>query len=153
MTTDMSMIRPATGDDLPACAAIINNYIDETDWLPRLTPREEIAALFSPEMLKTRQCLVAETDGRIVGYLTMTSDGFVPAVYLIPEMRGQRVGKALIDRAKELSNGCVELTVFERNQAALRFYAREGFRPVAGGRNEDTPEGVPTLRFRWEAVP
>ena len=152
MTTEGALIRPATADDLPACAAIINGYIDATDWLPRTISREEIADAFSPGLLTKRRVLVAEDGGQVVGYLTMGDDGVVPAIYLAPQARGQGIGTALIDHAKEVSPGHIELTVFEPNRRAQRFYLREGFVPVPGGRDQDTPEGVPTLRLRWEAA-
>ena len=68
---DVVTIRAAGAADLPACATIINDYIDATDWLPRTLPRDEIAALFEPGLLERRTVLVAEEGGRIVGYLSM----------------------------------------------------------------------------------
>ena len=148
-----AVVRAATAADLPGCAQIINDYIDATDWLPRTLPRDGIAALFEPGLLQRRTVLVAEAEGRIMGYLSMGDDGFVPALYLAPDTRGQGVGKALLDRAKSLRPEGLELTVFEPNEGALRFYAREGFVPVPDGRETDTEEGVPTLRLRWKGVP
>ena len=145
-------IRAAGVADPPACATIINDYIDATDWLPRSLPRDEIAALFGPDLLDRRTVLVAEAGGRVVGYLSMGEDGFVPALYLAPAARGRGIGKALLDRAKTLRPGAIELTVFEPNAPAQRFYAREGFREVPGGRVTATDEGIPTIRLRWEAV-
>lgn len=146
-------IRAAVATDLPACATIINDYIDATDWLPRTLPRDEITALFEPGLLERRTVLVAEAGGRIVGYLSMGEDGLVPALYLAPAARGHGIGKALLDRAKTLCPGAIELTVFEPNAAGQRFYAREGFREIPGGRVTDTDEGIPTLRMRWETTP
>ena len=40
-----AVIRAARPADLPACAAIINAYIDATDWLPRARPAEEKASI------------------------------------------------------------------------------------------------------------
>jgi putative acetyltransferase len=145
-------IRAARVADLPACAGIINDYIDATDWLPRTLSRNKIAALFGPGLLDQRTVLVAEAGGGIVGYLSLGGDGFLPALYLAPGVRGRGIGAALLDQAKALRPEGIELTVFEPNAAAQRFYAREGFREVPGGRVTDTEEGVPTLRLRWEAA-
>jgi putative acetyltransferase len=145
-------IRAAKVADLPACARIINDYIDATDWLPRTLPRDEIEALFGPDILDRRKLLVAEVDGAIAGYLSMGEDGFVPALYLEPSARGSGIGKALLDQAKTLRPAGIELTVFEPNAAARRFYAREGFHEMPEGRVTDTDEGVPTIRMRWKAV-
>jgi putative acetyltransferase len=145
-------IRDARADDLPGCARIINDFIDATDWLPRTLPRDEIAALFGPDLLDRRRILVAEADEGLVGYLSMGDDGFMPALYLAPAARGRGIGARLLDRAKTLRPEGIELTVFEPNTDAQRFYAREGFRAVPGGRVTSTEEGVPTLRLRWEAT-
>ena len=143
-------IRPAVAADLPACADIVNAYIDATDWLPRTRPHEEVAAAFTPELLQGRSVLVAETGERVVGYMTMTQGGMVPALYLAPEARGQGIGKALIDRAKAASLGIVSLTVFEPNRDAIRFYEREGFVELPEARKVEE-EGVPILLMRWSA--
>lgn len=147
MTTD-AVIRPATVADLPACAAIINDYIDATDWLPRIHSREQLAAFFTPELLARRTVLVAERGGDVVGYMTMSEDGMVPALYLSPPARGQGIGTMLLDRAKALSPARVELTMFEPNHAARRFYEREGFSEVPESRKIEE-EGIPILLMRW----
>lgn len=145
----VASIRAATVDDLPACAAIINDYIDQTDWLPRLQPREVIAGFFAPTILDERTVLVAELDGEVAGYLTMTPGGMVPALYLAPRARGQGIGKALLDRAKAAGPGMINLTVFEPNHAARRFYEREGFVELPEARKVEE-EGIPILLLRWK---
>lgn len=146
------LIRPAVAGDLAACAAIINDYIDATEWLPRIHSRAELAGMFTPELIERRTVLVAEIDGGVAGYLTMSPEGFVPALYLALHARGQGIGTALLDRAKALGPGRLELTVFEPNVAARRFYEREGLREVPEGRKDDTQEGVPVLLMRWTGV-
>jgi putative acetyltransferase len=147
MTTS-AVIRLATAHDLPACAAIINDYIDATDWLPRIHTREELAGFFTPGLLGRRTVLVAEIDGRVVGYMTMSAEGLVPALYLSPPARGRGIGAAMLERAKALSPGKVELTVFEPNLQARHFYEREGFQEVPAERKVGE-EGLPVLLMRW----
>ncbi|PHR22612.1 MAG: GNAT family N-acetyltransferase [Hoeflea sp.] len=139
----------ATTADLPVCAAIINDYIDATDWLPRTIDHAAVEALFVPALLDARTLFVAEEDGKILGYLSMSDDGFVPALYLRPEARGKGVGKMLLGAAKAAHPGGLELTVFERNTDALRFYQREGFHEDFTRRDTATEEGIPTLWLRW----
>lgn len=145
-----TIVRPATSADLPACAEIINSYIDDTEWLPRTISREDLEALFAPELLNQRTVLVAERDGEIVGYASLdTEAGFLPALYLKPGVRGAGLGKALLDAVKSARPNGFELTVFEPNKDAMRFYIREGLIEVPYGRKTDTEEGVPTLLMRW----
>lgn len=146
---DEPVIRAATVDDLPACARIINDYIDATGWLPRMKSRDEIAGFFGPELLGKRTVLVAEAGGSIAAYLSF-SEGRVFALYIDPDFRGQGLGRTLLDRVKQRHPDRVELTVFEPNFAARRFYEREGFAEVPEGRDETAEEGVPILLMRWE---
>ena len=143
------IIRPATVADLPACAAIVNDYIDATEWLPRVKSREEIAGFFTPDLIASRTVLVAETGSEVVAYVSVSGDGFLYAIYLAPAARGRGVGRRLMDEVKSRCPDRIELTVFEPNDDARRFYVREGFVEVPEGRKDDTDEGVPVLLMRW----
>lgn len=145
---EMPFIRPATEADLPACADIINDYIDATDWLPRVKSHTEIAGFFTRELLEKRTVLVVDAGGEIAAYVS-AGDGWLYAIYVAPEFRGAGLGKMLLDHLKELYPDQLELTVFEPNGAARRFYEREGFVEAREGRDEKTEEGVPTLLMRW----
>lgn len=141
-------IRRATIADLQACAEIINAYIDTTDWLPRTASREEIEAIFVPDLLDKRDLIVAELDAKIVGYMSMAEDGFIPAIYLAPEARGRGIGKQFLDFAKATYPQEVRLDCFLPNVAARKFYAREGFTEIEGERFTEE-EGILKLRLRW----
>lgn len=146
------IIRAAVAADLPACAQIINDWLDATDWLPRTRNRDQIAAMFGPDLLTRRRVLVAEEGGVVLGYLSMTGEGDIPALYLSPAARGRGVGRRLMDRAKALSPTGITLRVWEPNSGAQRFYAREGFVEVPELRDEATEEGVPTLWLCWRGA-
>ncbi|MBC7283334.1 GNAT family N-acetyltransferase [Hoeflea sp.] len=147
-------VRRATVPDLPACAAIINDYMDAaTDWLPRVIDHDAIRDMYSPALLDKRTIFVAEDEDAIIGYLSMDHQaGFIHALYLRPHAQGKGLGKALLDAAKEARPQGFELTVFEPNADASRFYHREGLVEVPESRNDKTPEGVPTLLMRWQGA-
>ena len=146
-------VRQAQVPDLPSCAAILNDYIDATAWLPRVLDRQAIADMFSPALLEKRIIFVAENGGEIIGYLSMDHEaGFVHALYVHPAARGEGLGKALLDAARQARPQGFELTVFEPNADALRFYIREGLVEIPHGRRTDTDEGVPTLLMRWKGA-
>ena len=118
-------------------------------------------------------CMVAQSAGRIVGMahaFTMTADPDAPveddpvlrpyselevpgSLYLSglavdADHRGRGIGAALIDRVERLAvtrllSG-VSLICFERNDRALAFYRRRGYREVA--RRPLVPH--PTLHYR-----
>ena len=150
-TLTRPLIRQAQVPDLLSCAAILNDYIDATAWLPRVLDRQAIADMFSPALLEKRIIFVAENGDEIIGYLSMDHEaGFVHALYVHPDARGEGLGKALLDAARQARPQGFELTVFEPNADALRFYTREGLVEVPDGRKTDTDEGVPTLLLRWK---
>ena len=149
----MPQIRRAAAPDLQACAAIINDYMDSTAWLPRVIDHQAIETLYSPELLDKRIIFVADDNGEVNGYLSMDHQaGFIHAIYVRPNARGLGLGKALLDAAKQTRPQGFDLTVFEPNTNAMRFYIREGLFEIPDGRKDDTTEGVPTLLMRWQGA-
>lgn len=148
-----SLVRQATAADLPACAGIINDYMDATPWLPRVIDHDAIVEMFGPSLLEKRTIFVADNGSEILGYLSMDPEiGFIHAIYLRPAARGHGLGKSLLDAAKHAHPQGLELTVFEPNTDAMRFYTREGLIEIPGGGNDNPPEGVPTLLMRWRGA-
>ena len=148
--TDLE-IRRANVNDLPACADIINNYIDKTNWLPRLISPAELNSVFSPELLSNRFLAVAAREDGICGYLSLDENtNKIGGLYVAPDYQCIGIGKALLDAAKIQSSTTLNLTVFEPNIHAKRFYEREGFVEVPEERDDDTEEGVPTLMMLWK---
>ncbi len=93
-------------------------------------------------------CFVAELEGEVVGFVWSKWQNApnIPAFVQEPTqivgdlvvrstLRGQGIGRALLERALEWgrSHGIkrVQLTVFERNRSAREFYDKLGFRPLS----------------------
>jgi uncharacterized protein YndB with AHSA1/START domain/ribosomal protein S18 acetylase RimI-like enzyme len=105
-----------------------------------------VEATFDPErqareLADPATChLVAERDGRAVGYayLTQLDDAVASLVrlYVDPAHAGSGVGRQLLDRCLEVAGrrGCsdLRLTVWTANTRAIAFYRRNGF--VVAGR-------------------
>jgi putative acetyltransferase len=86
--------------------------------------------------------------GRPAGFVTVDpATGYLDQLCVAPPERGSGLAVALIDAAKRLARGVVELDVNEANERARRFYEREGFHIVARGSSAQS--GLPTLRMRW----
>ena len=148
------MIRPAHPTDAGAVAAILSQFIDTTDWMPRLYTRAEELS-FAGLMVDRGWVLVAEPDGPgsgVAGFLALDA-GFIHALYVAQHRRGQGVGQSLLERAKS-GAARLELNTFQANLAAQRFYARAGFREVGRGDGRGlgsvNDEGLPDLRLIWE---
>jgi GNAT superfamily N-acetyltransferase len=72
---------------------------------------------------------------------TLEHGGYVwwlDELYVVPELRSQGIGKALLDRAialaREAGVAAIELEVETDHARAARLYEREGFRPLARAR-------------------
>jgi len=89
--------------------------------------------------------LIGEYDGEAVGYALffysystfLTRPGiYLEDLFVVPEMRGRGVGRALLARVATLAHqgGCgrLEWSVLDWNESALGFYRAMGARPVEG---------------------
>ena len=88
--------------------------------------------------------IVAEVQGKVVGFAMLLPSGEIPLCYLVPEVRFIGVGKALLTviEAEARRRGVAELSI-ESTKTARDFYARNGF----------SPSGSPTVEFGMEAYP
>lgn len=144
-----AVIRRAEIKDLGACATIVNDYVDATPWLPRVHPRETIARMFSPELLNERIIWVVEMAGEVAGYMSLDTADRVQALYLAPHARGKGLGKRLLDLVKMACPKGFDLRVYEPNEAAHRFYLREGLEEVPGSHTTDNDERIMQFVMRW----
>jgi ribosomal protein S18 acetylase RimI-like enzyme len=70
--------------------------------------------------------LVAELEGRIVGYVAVTRS-HVENLFVDPSAQGKGVGLSLLSAAEERIFGPVTLRCLHANERARRFYERQGF--------------------------
>jgi putative acetyltransferase len=91
-----------------------------------------------------------DDEGRQAGFVTIDPrSGYLDQLCVGPDGKGSGLATALLDEAKRLSPGVVELDVNEANARAVRFYEREGLAFVTRGSSEHS--GLPTWRLRWRA--
>ena len=79
------------------------------------------------ELVPVAQIIVAEQDGKMVGFVTIDGAGYLDQLAVSPAHWGSSVSKALVDEAKRLSPSGVTLKVNVDNFRAIRFYERNGF--------------------------
>ena len=137
------LVRPLAPEDVPALLGLIE-ALAHYEHLPPPDPaaRERLArdALGTPTRF---QVLLAELDGRVVGYAiyfeTYSTFLALPTLYLedlfvLPEARSRGAGSALFRAcAREaVGRGCgrFEWQVLAWNQLALDFYARFAAQPL-----------------------
>lgn len=148
MTTSSLDIRAATLSDMPACAAILNEWIDDTEWMPRIHPIEDVERHYCETVFAERKTIVADNAGALSGLLTVSPDAMVTAFYVRGRSRSLGIGRRLLCEAKRLFADGLSLWTFQANTQAQRFYRREDFTEVRRT-DGDNEEGLPDILFRW----
>jgi len=122
----VTVIRPATLDDLPGLLALEGLLFGADAW-SETQLREELAG-------PGREVLVAEEpDQSPIGYvITLVVDEVadLQRIGVHPERQRQGLAAALLARASQRPATRMLLEVSERNEPALAFYARAGFAEV-----------------------
>lgn len=83
---------------------------------------------------RVRLVLHKETTA-VIGFLASTPN-MISQLYVHVEYQDQGIGSALVNLAKQESNGSLRLFTFKSNTKAQRFYERHGFREVGHGFEE-----------------
>lgn len=143
----MSGARRATAADAQACATILSDWIDGTDWMPRLHTRAEDRA-FLARLIETQDVAVAPASGAVKGFIAV--DGHeITALYVAENARRQGIGQTLMALAKSADHP-LNLWVFQANDAALAFYDREGFWETERTEGARNAAHLPDVKLRWE---
>lgn len=141
-------IRRGTPEDVPACAAILNAWINDREWMPRLHTPDEVEGFYRDVVFAHRVVWVAGDP--VSGFAGLDVEAnTVTALYTATP--GQGIGKALLDHVKR-ERPWLELWTFLANTGARRFYAREGFTEVRTT-DGDNEEGLPDVLLRWDRAP
>jgi len=141
------ILRSARSTDAGKTGTILSEFIDTTDWMPRIHTRAEDIG-FCAAMIDRGWVTIAELDGVIVGFLAR--DGVeVNSLYVCRAAQSQGVGKALLDAAKDKADH-LELWTFQANLSAKRFYLREGFCETRTTDGQDNDEQLPDVFLEWK---
>jgi len=159
-----AVIRRATNADLPSLgrlgALLVQQHhdFDPRRFLAASTRTPDHYAAFLGSQLEDPDALVlvAEHEGRVVGYTFAAMEGYDykslrgPAgllhdVLVDPGHRGRGVGRRLLDETVSMlrARGArqIVLSTAERNEAAQRLFARLGFRPTMIEMTRELDEG------------
>lgn len=152
MTLKALTIREGEPEDAPLCAAIHNAWVDETPWVPRVHPPEDVERHVREHVFEVCRIVVAETDGRICGVLAFDGEGYVAILSVAAHVQGRGIGARLIDEAKSLRPEGLMAWTFVANEGAQRFYLRHGFHEAART-DGDNEEGLPDILYVWRRSP
>jgi len=145
--TDRYDIRPGAPQDALTCAQILNAWIDETSWMPRVHPADDVERHYREFVFAKRKIFVIGTP--VQAYISLDMDeGYVTAFYAAEP--GQGRGKALLEHAKTVLPE-MRLWTFVANTLARAFYTREGFAEVDRS-DGDNEEKLPDILYHWRAA-
>lgn len=140
------MIRRATPNDAPAISVLFVRARDEMTYLPRIP--EDVRPLLGGKFLTRSELWVAEEDGRIAGFAGI-SGSELTHLYMDPPAQHRGIGTTLLEHMKRLRPERLELWVFQKNEAARRFYERHGFHLVRLTDGAGNMEREPDALYEW----
>lgn len=92
---------------------------------------------------------VADVNGSVVGFIALMGNE-VGALFLHSNFHGKRIGKALMDKAREL-HGNLVVEVFKENAIGREFYDKYGFEYLGESVHEKTRQPVLRLQYKVRA--
>lgn len=144
-------LRPATGDDLDAIAALHNAARAAAyPSMPRSvhTPEEAYGWVRTWDRSVFSVWVATGPDESLLGYVRF-DDVWLDDIYTLPAAQGTGVGSALLDLVKaQLPSGFC-LWVFESNAPARRFYEARGLVELERTDGSANEEKAPDLRMAW----
>ena len=140
------MICQATPEDASQIGTILSDWIDETPWMPRIHSLDGDQA-YMRGLVAKGWVEVARLTDKVVGFIVL-NQGEIHALYVARTARGQGVGRALLNRAKQQAEKLC-LWTFVANTGAQRFYLRAGFSEIGRSDGSGNDEGLPDIRFEW----
>lgn len=120
-------------------------------YLPVVHTEQETLDFFTNVVLREQEVWVAERSGRVAGFISFRA-GKIEHLYVDPEFQSLGIGTMLLQKAKDESNGRLELYVYLRNTRARSFYEKNGFSlvEITGGSNNEHQE--PDGLYAWRRL-
>lgn len=117
-----------------------HDFIDPCYWNSHL---DEVKT-----QLAQAEGFVCQRETGLAGFIGL-QNGFIAGLFVRDSFRGQGVGKALLNRAKEACER-LSLDVYQKNRRAVAFYLREGFQIWRESRDIHT--GEDEYRMEWNSL-
>lgn len=141
------MIRRFEAADLEEVMQIwLEANIQAHDFIPQNYWMDHYAMV--KDMLLSAELFVFQSDRSrtIDGFIGM-SGGYIEGIFVREQEWSKGIGKRLLNHVKA-AKGELSLSVYQKNEAAVRFYIREGFSVQAEKTDEDTGEAE--LSMVWK---
>lgn len=140
------MIRPAKLFDASKIGAILSEFVEETDWLPKLHSKAQDIQ-HCATMIGNGWVTVFDENG-VQGFIARRENEIL-SLYVAQEWRSSGVGSALIRVAQKEAQS-LDLWTFQQNHPARKFYHAMGFKEAQLTYGANNDEGLPDLQLHWE---
>lgn len=141
------MIQAMQPADLDAVAGIwLDANLQAHHFIPARYWRDHFAPV--KEQLAQAEVYVFAEENEILGFVGLSGD-YIAGIFVRSEARSRGVGKELLDFVKQ-TRPRLNLSVYQKNEGAVRFYRREGFAVQREG--VDEPTGEREYFMCWESV-
>ena len=105
-------------------------------------------ARFENDLMVRGSIWVVEIAGCIVGFMVvMEEEKELNQLFVDSDYQNQGIGKALLEKAKEICPQGLWLTTLQSNTKACLFYEKHGLK--AGKPSRNTINGQPNIEYRW----
>jgi GNAT superfamily N-acetyltransferase len=141
------VLRPAEPADVPDLVALQVAARAAAPMPANIHPEDRIHD-FLAGRLRRDEVWVAELDGAVAAYARFTRT-WLDDLYVHPDHQGAGLGGALLDLVKSLRPDGFGLWVFESNEPARRFYARQGLVETERTDGSANEERRPDVRMEW----
>ena len=115
-----------------------HNFIDSKYWLDN---KKLVRKAFLDAEL-----YVVEIKQRIVGFAGL-QDNYIAGIFINNDYRRQGIGHVLLNQLKQ-THAQLTLSVYEKNEEAVQFYLKNGFKK--SGQNVDSETGEIEYQMSWE---
>jgi ribosomal protein S18 acetylase RimI-like enzyme len=146
-------LRPARPDEKDALARLFQRARDGWTFVSPV-PDEVLPKIADDLFERHEEVWLAEEGDVLLGFLAIRRsrrNGWevLEKLYVDPEAQSRGVGTALLDQAKALRPEGFVLWVFQKNEAARRFYERHGFVLARLTDGADNMEHEPDALYEW----
>ncbi|MFR5048756.1 MAG: GNAT family N-acetyltransferase [Faecalispora sporosphaeroides] len=139
------MIRKLYKDDIDKVTQIwlevntkAHNFIPERYWVEHFNDTKEI--------IPQSEVYVYEKDGEILGFVGL-SDNYIAGIFVSINSQSMGIGKHLLNYVKDIKTK-LSLSVYQKNEGAIKFYKRENF--IIQSENIDENTGEQEFLMVWE---
>lgn len=139
-------IIPAEPEDGVAISVIMTDWIEQTEWMPRIHSDVENKN-FGNWLIEVSDVVVAVEEGFVVGFLAQQGCE-IQALYVREAFRGTGIGADLLRHSKSSASN-IGLWTFQKNFRAQAFYCRNGFVEDKRTDGQGNDEKLPDIYFIW----